>query len=109
MCIRGVLGRLTSGLSNAAREEVAGGGGTPHLRSTDACSRKAAVSARCQAAKRPAEMGFTEKDLDDFFSYDTVRYVRVKDYRLGIPNMIITVGIVIKIFIITLIMGGGYL
>jgi hypothetical protein len=54
-------------------------------------------------------MGFTEKELDDFFSYDTVRYVRVKDYRLGIPNMIITVGIVIKIFIITLIMGGGYL
>lgn len=38
-----------------------------------------------------------------------VRYVRVKDYRLGIPNMLITVAIVIKIFIIDLIVDGGYL
>lgn len=33
----------------------------------------------------------------------------MKDYRLGIPHTIITVAIVIKIFIFTLIVGGGYL
>jgi hypothetical protein len=35
--------------------------------------------------------------------------VRVKDYRLGIPHMVITVAIVIKIFIVTLVMNGGFL
>ncbi len=38
-----------------------------------------------------------------------IRYVKVKDYRLGIPHMVITVAIVIKIFIITLVMDGGFL
>ena len=35
--------------------------------------------------------------------------MRVKDYRLGIPNMVITFAIVVKIFVFTLVMAGGYL
>ena len=48
-------------------------------------------------------------DMDDVFAYETVRLVKVKDYRLGLPHALITLIIVVKIFFIDLIVGGGYL
>jgi hypothetical protein len=48
-------------------------------------------------------------DLDEIFSYETVRLVKIKDYRLGIPHLLITIGIVLEIFVHQLIIDGGYL
>eukprot|EP01043_Picozoa_sp_COSAG02_P021394 COSAG02_NODE_1085_length_14692_cov_4.244775_10_plen_421_part_00 len=48
-------------------------------------------------------------DLDEIFSYRTVRLAEIRDYRIGIPYYIIVVIICIDIFVVDLIINGGYL
>lgn len=48
-------------------------------------------------------------DLDEIFSYRTVRLAEIRDYRIGIPYYIIVVIICVDIFVVDLIMNGGYL
>ena len=48
-------------------------------------------------------------DLDEIFAYRTVRLAEIRDYRIGIPYYIIVVIICIDIFVVELIMNGGYL
>jgi hypothetical protein len=48
-------------------------------------------------------------DLDEIFSYRTVRLAEIRDYRIGIPYYIIVVFICIDIFLVDLIINGGYL
>ena len=48
-------------------------------------------------------------DLDELFSYRTVRLAEIRDYRIGIPYYILVVFICIDIFVVDLIMNGGYL
>ena len=47
--------------------------------------------------------------LDEIFSYRTVRLAEIRDYRIGIPYYIIVVFICIDIFLVELIINGGYL
>ena len=48
-------------------------------------------------------------DLDEFFSYETVQLVKIRDMRLGIPHFFFSFVIIVYIFCMQLIWNGGYL
>ncbi|KAJ8322573.1 hypothetical protein BDV3_004147 [Batrachochytrium dendrobatidis] len=47
-------------------------------------------------------------DLDSYFSYDTSKVVRIKDYRLGVAYYIMMIAIIVYI-VYTLVVNGSYL